>query len=113
LRCGPFSIQDALSLSQIEDAFHDGSWKKLIRPVDSPLWNWMAIIVGRENQLDIRNGRPFTPAEAVLLSEEYCRAYDLEGNFLAVLRYIPEARQWHPEKVFSVSEDNNRESQRP
>jgi tRNA pseudouridine55 synthase len=105
LRCGPFSMQDAMSLDEVEDAFHTYAWKNLIHPVDSPPWNWKAIIVGRKNELDIRNGRPFTPEEACLLSEEYCRAYDLDGNFLAVLHFIPEKRQWHPEKVFSPSQN--------
>jgi len=103
LRCGPFSIRDALSLDKIEDAFHEDAWKELIHPMDSPLWNWRAIIVGRKNELDIRNGRPFALDEYYPLSEEYCRAYDLDGNFLAVLHFIPEKQKWHPEKVFSLA----------
>jgi tRNA pseudouridine55 synthase len=103
LRCGPFSIQDALSLEQVEDAFHKDAWKNLIRPVDSPISNWKAIIVNRKNELDIRNGCPLALNEGCAPSEKYCRAYDLDGNFLAVLHYIPEKRLWHPEKVFSPS----------
>lgn len=103
LRCGPFSIQNALSLDQIEAAFHTDDWQKLIHPVDSPLQNWKAVIVNRKNELDIRNGRPFPLDETHPFSDEYCRAYDLDGNFIAVLHFIPEKRQWHPEKVFSLS----------
>jgi tRNA pseudouridine55 synthase len=102
LRCGLFSIGDALSLEEVEDAFHQDAWKKVIHPVDSPLWNWKAIVVGRKNEQDIRNGRPL-PVDEAPFSDEYCRAYDLDGNFLAVLHFIPEKRQWHPEKVFSLS----------
>jgi tRNA pseudouridine55 synthase len=103
LRCGPFSIQDALSVDQVEDAIQKDAWKKLIHPVDSPLSNWKAIIVGKKNELDIRNGRSLPLDVTYLFSEEYCRAYDLDGNFLAVLHFIPEKRLWHPEKVFSLS----------
>jgi hypothetical protein len=92
-----------LSLDQVEDAFHNETWKKLIHPVDSPLGNWKAIIVGSKNELDIRNGRPLPLDKANSFSEEYCRAYDLDGNFIAVLHFIPEKQQWHPEKVFSPS----------
>ncbi len=102
LRCGPFVIRDAVSPDQVEDAFRKDTWKKLFYPLDSPLWTWKAIIVGRKNELDIRNGRPL-PLNACPFSEEYCRAYNLDGNFLAVLHFIPEKRQWHPEKVFSLS----------
>jgi tRNA pseudouridine55 synthase len=103
LRCGPFFIRDALSLYQVEDAFHKDDWKKLVRPADSPLGQWKAIIVGRKNELDIRNGRPLPLDETYSFSDEYCRAYDLDGNFIAVLHFIPEKQQWQPEKVFSLS----------
>jgi tRNA pseudouridine55 synthase len=103
LRCGPFSIQDASSLDDVESAFHKDACKNLIHPVDSPLSNWKAIIVSKKNELDIRNGCPLPLNEDFPFSDEYCRAYDLDGNFLAVLRFIPEKRLWHPEKVFSLS----------
>jgi len=41
--------------------------------------------------------------ETFLSSEKYCRAYNLDGNFIAVLHLIPEKKLWHPEKVFSPS----------
>jgi tRNA pseudouridine55 synthase len=104
LQCGTFSILDALSMDQIEDAIRKDDWKKLIHPVDSPLSSWKAIIVGKKNELDIRNGRPFPLDETYQYGEEYCRAYDLDGNFLAVLHFIPERQLWHPEKVFSLSQ---------
>jgi tRNA pseudouridine55 synthase len=103
LRCGPFPIEDALSLDEVEDAFHKDAWKGIIHPIDSPLSNWKAIIVSRKNELDIRNGCPILLNEGCQFSDEYCRAYDLDGNFLAVLHLIPEKHLWHPEKVFSPS----------
>jgi tRNA pseudouridine55 synthase len=102
-RYGPFSVQDALSPDEIEDAFHRDDWKKLIYPVDSPLRDWKAIVVGENKEIDIRTGRPLPVEENDEVLGEYCRAYDLNGNFLAVMRFIPEKRHWHPEKVFSLS----------
>ena len=32
----------------------------------------------------------------------HCRAYDLDGEFLAVLTYDPAAERWRPTKVFSA-----------
>jgi tRNA pseudouridine55 synthase len=103
LRVGIFSIRDALSLENIEDAFHDNTWKTIIYPVDSPLSNWKAIVVGREIELDIRHGHPMPASENDSDLEEYCRAYDADGNFLAILRFNAAKRQWHPEKVFAIS----------
>jgi tRNA pseudouridine55 synthase len=103
LRYGPFSVQDALSPDEIEDAFNRDDWKKLIYSVDSPLQDWKAIVVGKNNEINVRNGRPLPVNETDEFPEQYCRAYDLDGNFLAVLRFIPEKRHWQPEKVFSLS----------
>jgi tRNA pseudouridine55 synthase len=103
LRCGPFPIEDALSLDEIEDAFRKDAWKSIIHHIDSPLSNWKAVIVNRKKELDIRNGCPISLNEDFSLSDEYCRAYNIDGNFLAVLHLIPEKRIWHPEKVFSPS----------
>jgi len=101
LRCGPFCIEDALSLPQIEDAFHKDAWEELLNPVDSPLSSWKAIIVDKGNELAIRNGRSLPSDETSLSSEKYCRAYSIDGNFIAVLHFIPEKKLWHPDKVFS------------
>jgi tRNA pseudouridine55 synthase len=103
LRCGPFYIEDALSLSQIEGAFHKDNWKEILHSMDSPLSNWKAIIVDKGNELAIRNGRSLPLDETILPSEKYCRAYNLDGNFIAVLQFIPDKKLWHPEKVFSLS----------
>lgn len=101
LRCGQFCIEDALSLPQIEDAFHKDKWKELIQSIDSPLSSWQAIIVDKEKELAIRNGRSLTLDETSLCSDKYCRAYNLNGNFIAVLQFIPDKKLWHPYKVFS------------
>lgn len=103
LRCGPFRIEDALSLPQIEDALRQGSWKELLYPVDSPLLNWEAAVVDKRNELAIRNGLSLPLSETCPLSEKYCRAYSLDGHFIAVLQFVPEKKLWHPEKVFSLS----------
>ncbi len=104
LRCGPFHIEGALSLSQIEDAFQQGNWKELLHPVDSPLLGWKAAVVDKRNELAIRNGLSLPLSEKHPLSEKYCRAYSLDGLFIAVLQFIPEKKLWHPEKVFSLSQ---------
>ena len=103
LRCGPFYIEGALSLPQIEGAFHKNTWEELLHSMDSPLSNWKAIIVDKVNELAIRNGRSLSLDETSLSSEKYCRAYNLDGNFIAVLHFISEKKLWHPKKVFSPS----------
>jgi tRNA pseudouridine55 synthase len=103
LRCGPFHIESALSLSEFEDALRQGDWRELLYPVDSPLLGWEAAVVDKRNELAIRNGLSLPLIEARPLSEKYCRVYSLDGHFIAVLQFIPQKKLWHPDKVFPLS----------
>jgi tRNA pseudouridine55 synthase len=98
LRCGPFNITDSLTLPQLEDAFLHNYWQDFLYPMDIVLEHWIAAIVGEEKERAIRNGRPL----ALNISDDkgHCRAYSLDGRFLAVLRFLPQEKEWQPEKVF-------------
>jgi tRNA pseudouridine55 synthase len=98
LRCGPFTITDSLTLPQIEDAFRHNYWQDFLYPMDMVLEHWIAAIVGEEKERAISNGRPL--ALNISNDKSHCRAYSLDGRFLAVLRFLPQERVWQPEKVF-------------
>ncbi len=108
-RCGLLDIKDALSITQLEDAFRYEYWQHFVYPIDAVLAHWAAIVVSDDAREDIRNGRPVLLDNAVSstggppgpsAARSRCRAYALDGDFLAVLRFDPEKGQWHPEKVF-------------
>ena len=118
LRCGLFDIRDAVSVPQLEDAFHHGYWQHFIYPIDIVLSHWTAIVVSDETGRAIRNGLPLvlenddsgkgadylkqhTLARSSL--DNRCRVYTPDGCFLGVLRFSPETGQWQPEKVFQPS----------
>ncbi len=99
LRCGPFDIDDSLTLPHLEDSFHHNYWQDFLYPMDVVLEHWIAAIVGKEKEHAISNGRPLELDNGN--DKGYCRAYSLDGRFLAVLRFLPENGLWQPEKVFS------------
>ena len=105
LRCGPFDISDAVSLTGLEDAIRNDCWWPLVYPVDTVLLHWAAIVVGDAAGDAIKNGRPVTVTDELSLKQAFtegrCRAYTDGGCFLGVLRFNGEAAQWQPEKVFS------------
>ncbi len=107
LRCGPFDIKDAVSLSQLEDSFSYGYWQKLVYPIDFVLLHWAAVVVDNAAEEDIKKGRPLVLGGDGGLGEASsggrCRAYTSDGSFLGVLRFNPETGQWQPEKVFTRS----------
>jgi len=101
-RYGPFDIEDAVSLPQLEDAFRQGHWEHLVHPMDSVLSAWPAVVVDEATERLIKNGALVAlPLESA--KEDRCRAYNANGHFLGVLRPDPEKGKWHPEKVFPDS----------
>lgn len=98
LRYGPFSITDAVSLTQLED----DHWRHLVYPIDIVLSHWPAVSLNADQGQMIKNGSSVVmengPTGADL--EERCRAYSQDGCFLAVLRFKPESGRWQPDKVF-------------
>lgn len=115
LRCGIFDIKDAVSVSQLEEAFRYGYWQRFVYPLDIVLSHWAAMVVNDATSRSIRNGCPFISddnrnigqtdylkqhCQALPFSDNYCRVYTRDGCFLAVVRFNSEKRQWQPEKVF-------------
>jgi len=107
LKSGPFDIGDSLTIPQLEDSFRYGYWPDVLYPMDVVLEHWVAAIVSEEKERAIRNGRPLALGDGV--DKAYCRAYSLDGRFLAVLRFMPENGLWRPEKVFSASTEVTKE----
>ena len=101
-RYGPFDIDDAVSVPQLEDAFRQSHWEHLVHPMDSVLSAWPAVVVDEATERLIKNGSPVT-LQLESTKEARCRAYTASGHFLGVLRPDPEKGQWHPEKVFPNS----------
>ena len=99
LRCGPFDINDSVTLPQLEDSFRHKYWQDFLHPMDVVLEHWIAAIVGKEKEHAISNGRPVDLDDGDY--KGHCRAYSIDGRFLAVLRFLPGNGLWQPEKVFS------------
>ena len=105
-RSGPFSVANACTLEQLEEAATAGDWERLLHAPDSVLESWHAALLGEEHTRDVRIGRmlvlePVRPELNQLDVETPCRAYSHEGEFLAILRYRGAGR-WHPERVFAA-----------
>ncbi len=101
LSSGPFHISDAVTMSQIEDAFREGWWSELIHPIDVAVLHLPAMTVGDDDERAIINGRPLWLAQEEGPSEGVCRAYSHSGRFVAILRYDEARGCWQPRKVFA------------
>ncbi len=101
---GPFHLDDALQLEELEAAAERGEWQELLAPVDCVLESWRAALLGELHSRDVRQGRllELRPARSERLElETPCRAYSEDGEFLAILTYRG-GNRWQPDKVFSA-----------
>jgi len=99
---GPFNIEEAVSLIQLEDAFRSHNWQRLVYPIDVVLHHWSAVVVGDEQERVIKNGGYLVMENSPVGPDcgKRCCAYSQNGSFLAVLCLDAERGHWHPEKVF-------------
>jgi tRNA pseudouridine55 synthase len=114
LRVGPFEIGDALTLLQMEEAFHCGYWQQYLYPVDFILTRYPAIVVNQERLKAACNGVPLdlTDEEKANLApfiaqtedkEILTRVYTPEGNFLGIFSLDYPNNRWKAEKIFHTS----------
>lgn len=106
-RVGPFNLDSAISLPELERAFGDGTWRDLRLPIDYGLIDLPAVTLDCEDEKDIRHGCPlfanlsaFAPLGEPV-SGQRCRAYGEDGSLAAIVVYDGEALLWRPEKVFA------------
>jgi tRNA pseudouridine55 synthase len=108
---GPFSIENAVTVDELEQSYAGSDWQKHIHPIDSVLLHLQAIVVNDDTVQDIQHGRIIDntnisrktvkeQSRTVQFHETHYRAYGLDGRFLGILRYIAETGKWQPEKVF-------------
>lgn len=111
LKCGPFDIENAVNVEQLEDVSRNDRWKTIVRPMDTALAHLESLIVDAAGEADISHGRAFTMGpEQERASGRLCRAYSSDGRFLALVRFDPERNLWQPESVFMKQEHLSGES---
>lgn len=97
VKYGTFSEADSVDLERLEEAFKQGEWEPLLRPMDSVLQGLKRVELGEAEARLVRNGRPL-PLRIRGLVGERARAYDPTGRFMAILRF--KGQYWHPERLF-------------
>ncbi len=99
---GSFTLDDALSLSTVEESFATGSWARILHPLDEALLHFEAAVVDPETEMRIRQGQGIKGLKP--LDGPFCRAYSSSRRFVALLRYEEESELWKPRKVFNLHE---------
>ena len=105
-KVGPFDIESAVSLAELQEAVDRGAWQDLLLPMDYGLGHLPAITLDIEDERDLRHGQAVSLAASVLTMVGgpqpglQCRAYAEDGSLIAIVSYDEGADVWRPRKVF-------------
>ena len=108
-RVGSFSLEDARTLSQVEEAVKNapGGAADIVRTVESFFSEAPYIRVNEENFRYLRNGNPLYRnqllpeyASARPAQEGQYRVCDHEGNFYGIYRWSREDKRYDPVRMF-------------
>ena len=118
LRSGRFSLENAVSLERLEDAFQHGQEAEYLLPMDEALLDLPAVILTQADTqrvlqgqfLDLHGSEPAIPSpfprgdlgKSQIGNGAECRAYSSTGDLVAVLAYDPAIPAWRPRKVFAA-----------
>jgi len=109
LASGHFTLEKAVSLDELAEAFAQGSWQEIVHPLDEALLDFESMVVDAQTEKRIRHGQqveapPLPPPLAGGEEERGLRrAYSQEGELIAILRHDPQTGLWQPKKVFTAS----------
>ena len=99
---GPFHKEESASLEELDVACKDGKWVELVYPLDEVLLSWQAVILGEDKEKAVRQGRQVGWKELNTVTKQ-CRAYNLDGCFVGVLKWEVGDNRWGPEKIFNLT----------
>lgn len=97
LRAGPFGLEEAVTLDDLERAMGRGEWQDLVRPASEALPDLPIVTVGEPELEKIRNGLRIPSSEG---AAGMARALAPDGELVAILVSADDGREWQPRKVF-------------
>jgi tRNA pseudouridine55 synthase len=98
LASGHFTLEEAVSLDELAEAFAEGNWQRFSHPLDEALLDFEPVVVDAETEKRIRHGQQVEGPDSPGLR----RAYSRTGELIAILRYDPQTGLWQPKKVFKL-----------
>lgn len=106
-RVGNFVLENAVTLSEIEDMVREGGMMQKIIPVDSVFEALPKAVVKKEFRKWIDNGNFLLPIHVEIKAgtfekkdKEQCRVYNDEDVFCGIYEYVKKEKQLKPVKIF-------------
>ncbi len=104
---GPFSVAQAVSMSNLESGFADGTWRRFVQPIDSGLALLPVLHASRDEENALRHGQAAGletnagEARAQPADGLEARAQSADGLLIGIVRFDQETGLWRPRKIFA------------
>jgi len=103
LASGHFTLEEAVSLDELAEAFAQENYQEFIHPLDEALLDFEPTVVDAQTDKCIRHGQQIQ-GPAACERGELRRAYSEKGELIAILRHDPQTGHWQPKKVFKAGD---------
>jgi tRNA pseudouridine55 synthase len=106
-QAGQFTLNDALTLTQVEQAAKEGRAEKLLLPMDRAVADWPEVRLDDEQARKLLNGQRIAlttlshPSTLTQEETELVRTYDARNNFIAISQW--DGKMLAPVKVFDAT----------
>jgi len=98
---GHFSVDQAVSPQQMEDAFASGAMAELLCPIDTAVADLPALYLDVDTSLRLIAGQPIMGNEGAVPEGPLARAYAPDRQFVAIVAWDADMARWRPRKVFA------------
>ena len=99
-----FSVEDSITLKQIEEFRDNNTLEDYITPVDEMLGNYSKCMVSKGAEKLVYNGNIFTSGNTFLKMNhedgQIVRVYTSEGEFIGLYKFNSEKQIYKPVKIF-------------
>ncbi len=103
---GPFNIENSHTLEEIQEHVDAGNWQELVDPIDFTLQHLPSVKLDPITAESVQHGQALAVSQfgppAGAKPGQQLRAYDPEGQLIAILVFEPERLGWRPDKVLAA-----------
>lgn len=103
-RHGPFTIESAITLEDLEESIRQGNWQSALYPPEYILRGWQTYTTTPDEERDIKQGKPIQLPPPNNSDRPLIAAKTETGDLLAILYWNNDKDRWQPKKVLKIED---------
>ena len=98
-RVGPFSLEESITLDQLQETTDKGYAERYLYPVDYALQSFDALLVNHEQQCSLTHGMPISFKTTGTKIPSISRVYNEAGGFVGMVKWDATNLRWQVDKI--------------